>query len=668
VSARVVRAIAFALAIAVGACAGIAAAAEPKLLTLADLRKVVTVAEPQIAPDGTRVVYARSRIDWAGDRINRELVLVDSSGDNTRVLTHGRFNVHSPRWSPDGRRIAYLAGAAERGPSQIYVLPMDGGDSLAITRAKTSVLSFAWRPDSGALAFVTEDEAANKTAIAHHLDAVTITDNDYLTREAPLSAHVWLVDRDGRHATRLTSGTWSVVKDAAPVWMPDGSRILFQRQPDPIFAHFVSQTTYAYDVATKHETDLGFGIEEDPRPSPDGSELAYLAPRHRTLYLQRDVNVRRFSGGDVTFSSIHLDRNAHAFRWIDNSTFAVVTADGVRSVLSVVSALSGRGFEHIDLGDLDVAPDFTIAPGSAIAFVGLRRDRPPEIYFLAAGSKTPKKLSDDNAWIGAYAMPRIEEFEWQTDMGQKADGVLIYPNGYVAGKKYPLVLDVHGGPVSTSTWDFSGLEGGGLVQVLAAHGYFVLRPNYRGSDGLGDAYLQAIVGDVTSGPGRDNLAAVDALRKTGMIDESRIGVSGWSGGGLQTSWLIGHADFWRAAVMGAAVTDWYQQALLADINENFAAVFFAGVKPFGKEGRAKYAAESPITFAGNVKTPTLILSDTRDQRVPVSQAYTFYHALSARHVPVKFVAFPRAGHFPTDPVGREQVLDAWVGWFDRWMK
>ena len=303
-----------------------------------------------------------------------------------------------------------------------------------------------------------------------------------------------------------------------------------------------------------------------------------------------------------------------------------------------------------------------------MAFVGLKRDRPAEIYYLSPDSATPERITNENAWMSDFTVAKSEAFEWQTDLGTKAVGVLTYPVHYVAGRKYPLVLDIHGGPVSTSTWDMTGLEGLSLVQILAAHDYFVFRPNYRGSDNLGDAFLQAIVGDVTSGPGRDNLAAVAALRATGMIDESRIGVSGWSGGGLQTSWLIGHANFWRAAVMGAAVTDWYQQAVLADINENFAQTFFNGTLPFSPAGRAAYAAESPITFATNVKTPTLILSDTRDQRVPVSQAYMFYHALRDRGATVKFTAFPRYGHFPGDPVGREIVLRAWAGWLDRWLK
>ncbi len=249
-----------------------------------------------------------------------------------------------------------------------------------------------------------------------------------------------------------------------------------------------------------------------------------------------------------------------------------------------------------------------------------------------------------------------------------ADGVLTYPVGYVPGRKYPLVLVIHGGPIETSTWDFAGFEEGApLAQILAAKGYFVLRPNYRGSDNSGDAFLQAIVGDVSSGPGKDNLAGVDAVRKLGIVDESRIFVSGWSGGGLQTSWLIGHAHFWRAAVSGAAVNDWYQQTLLADINEPFGEAFF-GALPYTPEARAKYRAESPITYVDDIRTPTLILSDTRDPRVPVSQAYTFYHALRDRGVPVQFTAFPRSGHLPSDPIGREQALKAWAGWIERWTK
>ena len=274
----------------------------------------------------------------------------------------------------------------------------------------------------------------------------------------------------------------------------------------------------------------------------------------------------------------------------------------------------------------------------------------------------PVPVTDENAWAHAYAIARSERLDWTSD-GMAVNGVLTYPLNYTAGKQYPLVLVIHGGPVSTSTVWFSS-----LVQILAAHGDLVLQPNYRGSDNSGDAFLQAIVGPVTSGPGRDNLAGVEAVKKLGIVDPARIGVSGWSGGGLQTSWLIGHATFWRAALSGAAVNDWFEQATLADISEEFASVFLGGVTPWTPEGRAKYRAESPITYAADVKTPTLILTDAGDQRVPISQSFAFYRALQAHNVPVRMMEFPRNGHNPTDPVDREARIRIWVEWFDKWLK
>jgi dipeptidyl aminopeptidase/acylaminoacyl peptidase len=665
--------------------------AAQRVLTFEDLRRVVTVSQPRISPNGEQIVYVRSKVDWKADRNRSELVLVNVDGTGARTLTHSRIGVSNPQWSPDGTHLAFLASLEAGKPAQLFAMPMNGGDSLQLTTNKAGVQDYAWRPDGNALAYISDDDPANQKALDKHLDAVVITDNDYLTREATQSAHLWLVDASGGAANRLTSGTWSVVKGTAPVWAPDSSKIYYQRQPDPIFAHFVSQTTYAYDIRSKASADLGFGVDSDPKVGSSNSGslngvtggplIAVAKPRHGTLFLQNDLSIRSLSDGHEVFnSSADVDRNVHSYFWL-GPDLIVSTANGVRSVAFRVGTLNmsngtvngprrpgwAAALGIFSDSPVDFSGDATASTNGAIAFVGLRRDRPAEIYYLPPGSSTATQITNENAWMSDFAIARSEAFEWQTDMGSKAVGVLTYPVHYVAGQKYPLVLDIHGGPVSTSTWDMVGLEGLSLVQILAAHDYFVFRPNYRGSDNMGDAFLQGIVGDMASGPGRDNLAAVAALRATGMIDESRIGVSGWSGGGLQTSWLIGHANFWRAAVMGAAVTDQYQKAVLSDINEPFNQAFF-NVLPFTPAGRAAYAAESPITFVDNVKTPTLILSDTRDQRVPVSQAYTFYHALRDRGATVKFTAVPRYGHFPTDPVGREITLRAWAGWFDRWMK
>jgi dipeptidyl aminopeptidase/acylaminoacyl peptidase len=647
------------------------AIAAASLLTLHAFRQLVFVRDPQISPDGRSVVYVRSRADFKHDRYDNELVVVSVKGGTPRILSRGNAGISSPRWSPDGTRIAYLAAPAEKKPRQIFVLSMNGGTLRQVTHSDQSVLSFAWRPDGDAFAYVREDEP-DKAALRRHYHAVEITDEDYLTESTPLPAHLWEIDANGEHDKRLNAGSWSVVKNSAgpfapePVWSPDGSRIYYQRQPDAVFAHFVSETTHAYDVRTRRDIALNFGVDEMPRFSRDGRFLAVVVPRHGSLYLQRDVSVRSVASGREVFSSRAVDRNVHWFAFMPNDSLAFAAADGVRNRLWIIPERGAA--TEVNLGGVDFAPDASVGRDGAIAFVGLRRDHPADIYYLASGSHEPRRLTDENSWLNHYAVGKSVEVRWRIGNGMTADGVLTYPVGYVAGRRYPLVLDVHGGPVETSTWDMTGLEGGELAQLFAAKGDLVFRPNYRGSDNSGDAFLQAIVGDVSSGPGSDILAGVGAIRRMGIVDESRIFVSGWSGGGLQTSWLISHATFWRAAVSGAAVDDWYEQTLFADINEPFGAAFFKGMLPFSPQGRAAYARESPISYADRVKTPTLILSDAHDPRVPVTQSYAFYHALRDHGVHVEFLAFPRYGHFPEDPVERDHVLQAWTGWIEQWTR
>ncbi len=486
-----------------------------------------------------------------------------------------------------------------------------------------------------------------------------VTDQHYLTRAPSRSTHLWLVDADGGSPRRLTHGVQSYAGRIA--WTPAGKSIVIDEQPDAVFAHWTKTRAVVVDAASGSERALRAGVtDDDVVLSPDGTRVAQHFPRHGSPYLQNDVVVRRVADGADVATAAALDRNVQWNDWLDDRTLLIGANDGIRSFVWRY-ALAGGPPVKVDLGDVDFGADATVARDGTLAFVGRRMDRPAEIYVLRRDG-APVAITDENAWIGSYAVARSERIDWTSD-ALHVNGVLTYPTGYTAGRQYPLVLLIHGGPVATSTRDFSI-----FAQMLAAHGKLVLQPNYRGSDNSGDAFLQAIVGPVASGPGRDNLAGVDAVKKLGIVDASRIGVSGWSGGGLQTSWLIGHATFWRAALSGAAVDDWFEQATLADINEEFVSVFFGGLTPWTPDGRAAYRAESPITYAANVKTPTLILTDAADQRVPITQSFAFYRALQGHGVNVKLTEFPRSGHNPSDPVAREARVRIWVDWFDEMMK
>jgi len=491
-----------------------------------------------------------------------------------------------------------------------------------------------------------------------------VTDEHFLTREPSKPEHLWTIGADGKGAKQITTGELS--PGPGLVWTPDARAVIFNAKPDAIFAHRTKERTMSVDVASGEVKPVrADAFDEDFALSHDGRRVALAVRRHQSAYLQHDADVRTLADGADVQSMASIDRNVRWFAFsADDSALWIGTADGVRNVLWR-APIAGKP-QHVELGDVDFGNDATVARDGTLAFVGQTRADPTEIYLLPPGG-TPRKLTAENAFLGDYEVARRERVDWKSDDGTAINGVLTYPIGYQPGKTYPLVLDIHGGPVSTTTWDFGTVDGA-ISQVLAAHGNLVLQPNYRGSDNEGDAFLQAIVPHVTSGPGRDNLAGVEAIKAMGIVDASRIGVSGWSGGGLQTAWLVGHAAFWRAAVAGAGVYDWWQQAVLADINEQFAIDFLGGVSPWTKDGRAAFVAESPITYVAEIRTPLLILSDTGDQRVPIAQSYALYHALHDRGRPVTFVAFPRAGHFPADPVGRESAERQWVGWFDRWMK
>ena len=274
---------------------------------------------------------------------------------------------------------------------------------------------------------------------------------------------------------------------------------------------------------------------------------------------------------------------------------------------------------------------------------------------------TPRRLTAFNQGVAEHDLGRSESFNWTGPDGDGiADGVVVYPPDFSARRRYPLVLVIHGGPQSANTVAFNS-----IAQLLAAHDYVVFSPNYRGSDNRGNAFQHAIVNDLGDGPGRDVMAGIQALEQQGFIDASRIGVSGWSYGGYMTAWLLGHYHIWKAAVSGAAVTDLVQEYALSD--NNVTERFSLGGPPWSEQLLQAYRAQSPISYARDITAPTLILADTGDVRVPISESYLLYHALKDSGVPVQFFAYPVPGHTPGDPVRLPDVYRRWVEWMDRYL-
>jgi dipeptidyl aminopeptidase/acylaminoacyl peptidase len=676
------------LAVLLGAAT---ASAQQRRIQLEDLTKIVTVSDPQISPDGKSIVCVVSRVNFEKNRSDRELVLVDVATGGQRVLTFDRKGVGSPRWSPSGDRLAFTAVASytrdkdnkddttkREDSAQVFVMSMSGGDARKVTSAPNGVEQFAWRPNGKDIAYVTSDDLPNQKEIDKHNDSFEVGDNSYLATAAPASLHIWLVSADGENtmdetAKRLTSGSWSIQNSTPwgyptpPIsWSPDGKSLTFARQEDPHSGDQDLTTLQVLNVETGEIRKLTSHnmLESCGLFSPDGSQLAYWYPRDGDWNNVNEIFVTSAAGGDGIDLTRDLDRNLQRAIWMPDGQSLLVGGHDGTQVSLWLQPLKGKA-RRLSLGDVNPTwlfwIDTTVGRKGEIAFTGSTASQPSELYYMPSSSDPPKRLTNFNQQIAALELGKVDRFEWQGPDGFREDGILVYPPDFNKDKKYPLVLLIHGGPTDASATDFYAFE-----HLVAARNYIVFEPNYRGSDNLGNAYQRAIYNDAGDGPGRDVMAGIEAVEKLGFVDHSRIGVSGWSYGGYMTSWLIGHYHIWKAAVAGAAFASINDSYNFSDFNVSFR--YVTKGSPWLGSNMKDYVAQSPIAFASQAKTPTLILGNTGDSVVPITESYQLYHALKDNGVTVKFVAYPTPGHLPGGPVRRRDVYSRWLDWLDRYLK
>jgi dipeptidyl aminopeptidase/acylaminoacyl peptidase len=645
-----------------------------KKFELADYAKFVNISDPQLSPDGKSVVIVTSRPDYVQNRFNAELVLIDVTSGKKSVLTQDRFAVSSPRWSPNGEQLAFLSkvGQGKEATNQIYLLSMLGGEAKQITKAPKGVQHFAWSPNSTTIAYAALNEPKNKQEIEKGFTAFEITNNDMFVGSQPLPAHIWLVNVNTGENKRLTDGDWSlplVIPPGAPSspfsWSPDGTTILFVKVATAYSGDGQKRTIQMLNVADGNFKPLTTRtkLEGYPKFSTDGSKISYWYKNKGFNESINELWVTNANGGEGKVISAQLNRDLFLSAWMPgNKTFLVGGHNDNKTSMWSMN-LDGKT-TPINLGN--VCPswgfwlDATVSKTGAIAFTGTEPNKPVELYFMASTTSKLVQLTDYNSEVSKMTLGKTETIRWEND-GLKHCGIVTYPANYEKGKKYPLVLVIHGGPNAASVEQFSRFP-----QILANEGYFVFEPNYRGSDNLGTEYKLAIVEDAGAGPGRDVMAGLEKLKSTGMIDNDKIGVSGWSYGGFMTVWLAGHYGGWKAAVAGAAVTDWVDQYNFSD--GNVARSGMIGGSPWVGDNMKKNIAQSPITEAKNIKAPTLILANTGDPRVPVTQSYKLYHTLIDNGTITKFIGWPIPAHNATDPVTQMERDRFWLNWMKTYLK
>lgn len=640
------------------------AGATPRIAGEYDYRFFVRLGDPAISPNGKLAAISVSNAVWDESRWDTSLVSVDLATGVRRTVAAGRKDIGSPAFSPDGAYLAFLADNDDT--TQVFVMALDGTEARAVTHSATDVEQFAWRPDSHAIVYSATDPQPQRTGADRFRNSFVFTTEPIVARSEPQPQHLYLLDLDHQSSTQLTFGTESVCDGSSLSWSPDGTSIAFTLCRNAILNDQSYSHVALLDVAGKGVRSLTGRTmwEGGPLFSPDGKHIVYF-------YSDGDPQVNRTqaylttpAGGAGVALGTALDRPIGDAVWEADSQSLIVTVPD--RLTNALYRLPLRGAQQrIDVGG--VVPGFPLnttggssTPGlgqalsadGTIVFVGSSTKQPPELFrYSAAGGVA--KVTDFNAALTQFDWGQAEAIAFPTTTGVTADGVLYYPRGFSSGQKYPLVVYIHGGPDDPTMLCFDF-----WAQMMAARGWLVLRPNYRGTPNLGIKYQRAILYDPEDGPGKDIMSALRTIRVRGIVNDSRLAVSGWSYGGIMTAWMISKYHVWKAAVSGASVNDWITDYGTADDSLGDADLFHGS--PFVKNNAPEWRRASAITYARDVNTPVLLLSDVGDNRDPFATTSMYWRALRDNGKNATLRVWPIAGHFPSDPVRIADIFHYWI--------
>jgi dipeptidyl aminopeptidase/acylaminoacyl peptidase len=616
-----------------------------------DLTRLSLVSDPQLSPDGRRIAFVVTTLSDARDEYLANIWVVDVDGGAPRRFTAGPRRDLEPRWSPDGTRLAFLSERAPREKLQLYVMPADGGEPTTLTALDNGVASVAWSPDGLRLAFVSpvggQREPQSEDERRKSRPARVITSLKYrLNGEGFVydrRPHVFVVALDGTAPAQLTDGDFI---DADPAWAPDGQSIVFvsarHAERDEDDASDLWRVSLKGGTPQPLTTTAGPVLL--PAFSPDGRSIAYLARPGRNAFGR---NIRVFTipstGGDAACLTSALDRSCGALHvrplWSpDGRSMLVAVEDRGDTGLWRVAAQSGEAPTRVVGGERVLNGFSASADGRLLAFAASNPLAPSEVFVCRADGSAERPLTQMNqAWTEEVALSSPERFRL-TRAGFEIDCWVMRPTGFVVGQRYPALLNIHGGPHTQYGHGFFD-----EFQVYAGAGYAVIYANPRGSQGYGEAFAQAVVGDWGGSDYADVMAALDeALRRHPFIDAERLGVLGGSYGGFLTSWTVGHTDRFKAACSERAVNCQYTMFGTSDIGHTFNMVELGGALPW--EDMARYIERSPLTYAKNIVTPLLILHAEDDLRCPIEQAEQLFVALKTLRREVRFVRFPGENH------------------------
>jgi dipeptidyl aminopeptidase/acylaminoacyl peptidase len=635
-----------------------------------DLFRLRTVRDPRVSPDGQWVAYVVSTLDSAKDRGNSDLYMVSWDGSRTLQLTFTPSEGESsPRWSPDNR---YLAFTSSRGGSktgaQIWLLDRAGGEAQQLTHLKTGVADYAWSPDSRTIviaaldpdsAALERDSAKPKTPEPIVIDRYHFKQDvrGYLGKRR---THLYLFDVAAKQVEQLTTGVYD---EADPSWSPDGKQIAFvsTRAPDPDRVN--DANIYVMDARPGAEIGrlTSWNGPDGGRPvwSPDGKWIAYLqgSEPEYDAYNLNQLAIVPVTGGPARVLTAALDRPVRDPEWtVDGTAILGLVTDDRNQYLARVRVSDGN-VEHLTAGQRVVSAIAT-SPGGRIAVLAGTDTEPNEIFALDGG--TLRRLTHENdAWVATVDLVPAEDFSARGKDGTDVHGLLTKPVGYEPGRRDPTLLRIHGGPNGQNGHSFDFER-----QLFASHGYAVMHVNYRGSAGRGATYQKAIYADWGDKEVKDLLAAVDRVVAMGVADSARLGIGGWSYGGILTDYTIATTPRFKVAIAGAGSA---LQASMYGIDQYIYQWDTEIGQPWKHE--ALYRKLSyPFWHADRIKTPTLFLGGEKDFNVPLVGGEQMYEALKSQGIETELIIYPNSFHGITTPSYQTDRLRRYLAWYDKYLK
>lgn len=638
----------------------------------ADIYRLPVLSDPQVSPDGKWVSYTMTTIDSLKDGRNADIWMVSADGLQDIQLTSSPDGESRARWSPDGKWLSFLSSRGESKGSQVWLMDRRGGEGKRLTEIKGGVNDYAWSPDSRRLLLTLtdpdpEDTGKIKTTKPYVLNRYQYKEDVEGYRYKKVHTHLYLFDVASHKLDTLTRGDYD---EESAVWSPDGSQIAFvsNRTADPdknentdiwVIAAQPASTLSAHAGVGMRQLTTWKGSDNSPRWSPDGSQIAYtrsVSEEDYHMYDEPVLCVVAAAGGEPRLLSKKLDRPVSSPRWAKGGkAITALVTDDREEYIAIFSAEDGKMARLLNEQRV-----FTSLELNNDSWVTMSSDprTPTEIYSVG-GSGLQRLTHHTDSFLAPLALARATGFESRSTDGTKVSGVYYRPADAPEGKKLPLILYIHGGPVGQDAFDFDLTR-----QMLAAGGYVVAAVNYRGSNGRGLDYSKTISADWGNKEVMDLHGAVDWLVKQGVVDSSRMGVAGWSYGGILTDYLIASDTRFKAASSGAGTgftlslygVDQYVNQYTNEIGPPWKAI--------DKYLKIGY----PLLKADRIKTPTLFMSGEKDFNVPTAGSEQMYQALRTLGVPTELIVYPGQFHGITIPSYQRDRLERWRAWFDKYLK